>query len=99
MILLGILIGIIVLGLAAQAALDKIRGQNVSLSRSWYLILGLALTIPTAFAPMALLRELRNPHPDIQTFSVPLTIAFGLGIYLLLRFFATRRDRLAARCS
>lgn len=97
MSLFALLIGVIVLGMIVQAIVSKIQSGKVSLSRSWDLILGLALVLPTATASLAILRGANNPRPGIQTFSGPLILAFGLGICLLLRFVLTRSPRSTAQ--
>ena len=93
MVLFGIIIGMILLGMSADAAISKSRNGKVVLSRGWYLILGLALVVPSLGAPVALLQELNNPNPNVQTFSATLTVCFLLGFYLILRFFSTKLQK------
>jgi hypothetical protein len=85
-----LIIGIILLGIFADAAISKVRNGEVRLSRGWYIILGLALAFPTMGYPFALYKEIQNPNPNIQTPSIPFTIAFFLGCYLIFRFFQTK---------
>jgi len=93
MALFGLIIGIILFGIVIDATISKARKGKVNLSRGWYLILGLPLTLLSMGAPPALLHELRNPNPNEQTFSIPLTICFALGCYLILRFFIAKRTK------
>lgn len=92
MALFGIIIGIILFGMVTDAAVSKARKGKVVLSRGWYLILGLALALPSMGSPLALIRELRNPNPNVQTFAMPLTICFALGCYLILRFLMIKKS-------
>ena len=93
MALFGIIIGIILFGMVADAAISKARKGKVVLSRGWYLILGLTLALPSMGSPLALIQELKNPNPNIQTFSLPLAICFVLGCYLILRFVMSRKSK------
>ena len=90
MTLFALIIGIILIGMLADAAVSKNRDGKIRLSRGWYLILGLGLILPSMGAPFALLHELQNPNLNVQTFSLPLTICFLLGVYLIIRFFSTK---------
>ncbi len=90
MTLFGLIIGIILFGMVADGAISKARNGRVNLSRGWYLILGLALVIPTIGAPFALIEEMQNPNPNVQTFSLPLAFCFALGCYLIVRFLLTK---------
>jgi phosphotransferase system glucose/maltose/N-acetylglucosamine-specific IIC component len=93
MALFGIIIGIIFFGMITDAAISKARKGRVVLSRGWYLILGLALALPSVGSPLALIQELKNPNPNVQTLSLPLTICFAIGCYLILRFFMTKKSK------
>jgi hypothetical protein len=93
MVSFGLIIGIILFGMVIDATISKARKGKVNLSRGWYLILGLPLTLLSMGAPLALLHELRNPNPNIQTFSISLTVCFALGCYLILRFFIAKRTK------
>ena len=90
MSLTSLIIGIIVFGMIIDAAISKVRNGRVNLSREWYLILGLALAVPSMGATLALFREFQTPNPSVQTFSLPLTLCFALGCYLILRFCMTK---------
>jgi ABC-type amino acid transport system permease subunit len=90
---LALLVGVVLVGLAAQAAVSRYRDGRMDLSRFWYLALGLALMIPTMAYPAALLREIQNPNPRIHTFNLPLTLAWGLGLYLVVRFAMSRPSK------
>lgn len=89
----GLLVGVVLAGLAAQATVSLYHAGRLDLSRFWYLALGLALMIPTMGYPAALLREIQNPNPRIHTFNLPLTLAWGLGLYLVIRFFMSRPNK------
>jgi len=91
---LAILLGIVLAGIVVQAAISLHQTGRPGLSRFWHLALGLVLMLPTMDYPFALLREIQNPNPRIHTFNLPLTLAWGLGLSLALRF-ATGRPRKA----
>ncbi len=93
MISFGLLVGLVLAGLAAQVAVSRYRDGRLALSQFWYLALGLVLMIPTMDYPAALLREIQNPNPRIHTFNLPLTLAWGLGLYLVIRFFMSRPNK------
>jgi hypothetical protein len=86
----AVLVGIGLVGIAVQAAVSLYSTGRLELSRFWYLALGLALMLPTMGYPLALLHEIRNPNPRIHTFNLPLTLAWGLGLYLVVRFAVSR---------
>lgn len=82
----ALLVGIVLAGIAVQAVAAVVRTGRLELSRFWYLALGLVLMLPTMDCPLALVREIQNPNPRIHTFNLPLTLAWALGLYLVLRF-------------
>ena len=82
----ALLVGIVLAGIAAQAVALVVRTGRLELSRLWYLALGLVLMLPTMGYPLALVREIQNPNPRIHTFNLPLTLAWVLGLYLVIRF-------------
>ncbi len=86
----AVLVGIGLVAIAAQAAVSLYSTGRLELSRFWYLALGLALMLPTMGYPLALLHEIQNPNPRIHTFNLPLTLAWGLGLYLVVRFAVSR---------
>ena len=90
---LSLIIGIILFGMIVDAAISKARYGKVNLSRGWYLILGLALAVPLMGQPLLLFREFQNPNPNAQTLSLPLTLCFAFGCYLILRFCMTKRGK------
>jgi hypothetical protein len=89
----ALLVGIVLVGIAVQAAVSLRKTGRLDLSRIWYLALGLVLMLPTMSYPFALLREIQNPNPRIHTFNLPLTLAWGLGLYLVVRFVMNRPSR------
>ena len=89
----AVLFGIGLVGVAVQAAVSLYSTGRLELSRVWYLALGLVLMLPTMSYPLALLREIQNPNPRIHTFNLPLTLAWGLGLYLVVRFVMNRPSR------
>ena len=86
----AVIVGIALAGIAAQAAVSLHTTGRLELSRFWYLALGLSLMLPTMGYPAALLHELQNPNPRIHTFNLPLTVAWSLGLYLVVRFAMSR---------
>jgi hypothetical protein len=82
----ALLVGIVLVGIAAQAVAVVVRTGRLELSRFWYLALGLVLMLPTMSYPLALVREIQNPNPRIDAFNLPLTLAWVLGLYLVIRF-------------
>ena len=84
----ALLVGIVLAGISVTAAVSLGKTGRLELSRFWYLALGLVLMLPTMGQPFALLREIQNPNPRIHTCSLPLTLAWGLGLYLVVRFVA-----------
>ena len=89
----ALLVGIVLAGIAVQAAVSLGKTGRLELSRFWYLALGLVLMLPTMGYPFALLREIQNPNPRIHTFNLPLTLAWGLGLYLVVRFAISRPSK------
>jgi hypothetical protein len=89
----ALLVGIGLVGIAVQAASSLYLTGRLELSRFWYLALGLVLMLPTMSYPLALLREIQNPNPRIHTFNLPLTLAWGLGLYLVVRFAMSRPSK------
>lgn len=89
----ALLVGIVLAGIAVQAAVSLRKTGRPELSRVWYLALGLVLMVPTMGYPFALLREIQNPNPRIHTFNLPLTLACGLGLYLVFRFAMSRPSK------
>ena len=89
----ALLVGIVLAGIAVQAAVSLRKTGRLDLSRFWYLALGLVLMLPTTSYPFALLREIQNPNPRIHTFNLPLTLAWGLGLYLVVRFAISRPSK------
>lgn len=89
----ALLILIVLVGIAVQAAVSFATTDRLTLSRSWYLGFGLILMLPTMGYPMALLAEIRNPTPQIHTFNLPLSLVSFLGLYLVIRFFITNPAR------
>ena len=89
----ALLVGIVLAGIAVQAAVSLRKTGRLDLSRFWYLALGLVLMLPTMSYPFALLREIQNPNPRIHTFNLPLTLAWGLGLYLVVRFVMNRPSK------
>ena len=86
MLLFPVVIGVIVFGAIIEAVISYFRTGRPSISRVWYLVLGLALTVLSISGPFDLCREISHPNPGVHTVSLPLTIAFALGVYLLIRF-------------
>ena len=84
----ALLVGLVLAGIAVQAAVSLRKTGRLDLSRFWYQALGLVLMLPTTSYPFALLREIQNPNPRIHTLNLPLTLAWGLGLYLVVRFVA-----------
>jgi hypothetical protein len=82
----ALIVGIVLAGIAAQAVAVVVRTGRLELSRFWYLALGLVLMLPTMGYPLALVREIQNPNPRIHTFNLPLTLAWVLGLYMVIRF-------------
>ena len=89
----ALLVGIVLAGIAVQAAVSLRRIGRLDVSRLWYLALGLVLMLPTMSYPLALLREIQNPNPRIHAFNLPLTLAWGLGLYLVVRFVMNRPSK------
>ena len=89
----ALLVGIVLAGIAVQAAVSLRRIGRLDVSRFWYLALGLVLMLPTMIYPFALLREIQNPNPRIHAFNLPLTLAWGLGLYLVVRFVMNRPSK------
>jgi len=89
----ALLVGIVLAGIAVQAAVSLRKTGRLDLSQFWYLALGLVLMLPTMSYPFALLREIQNPNPRIHTFNLPLTLAWGLGLYLVVRFVMNRPSK------
>jgi len=89
----ALLIGIVLAGIAVKAAVSLGKTGRLELSRFWYLALGLVLMLPTMGYPFALLREIQNLNPRIHTFNLPLTLAWGLGLYLVVRFGISRPSK------
>jgi hypothetical protein len=77
----------------AMAAVSLRKTGRSELSRFWYLALSLVLMIPTMGYPFALLHEIQNPNPQIHTFNLPLTLACGLGLYVVVRFAMSRPSK------
>ena len=73
----ALLVGIALAGIAVQAAVSLRKTGRLELSRFWYLALGLVLMIPTMGYPLDL----------------PLTLAWGLGLYLVVRFAMSRPSK------
>lgn len=86
----ALLVGIVLAGITVQAAVSLRKTGRLDLSRFWYLALGLVLMLPTMSYPFALLREIQNPNPRIHAFNLPLTLVWGLGLYLVVRFVMNR---------
>jgi hypothetical protein len=82
----ALLVRILLAGVAVQAVATVVRTGRLELSRFWYLAIGLVLMLPTMDYPLALVRAMQNPNPRIQTFNLPLTLAWVLGLYLVIRF-------------
>ena len=89
----ALLVGIVLAGVAVQVAVSRTKTGRLELSRFWYLALGLVLMLPTMGYPFALLREIQNPNPRIHTFNLPLTLAWGVGLYLVVRFVMERPSK------
>lgn len=87
----GLLVGVVLACVAAQAAISLASAGRLELTRFWHLALGLVFMIPTMGYPAALWHEIQNPNPRIHTFNLPLTLAWGLGLYLVTRFFMSRQ--------
>ena len=73
----ALLVGIVLAGIAVQVAVSLRKTGRLDLSRFWYLALGLVLMLPTMGYPLDL----------------PLTLAWGLGLYLVVRFVMTRPSK------
>ena len=82
----ALLVGIVLAGIAVQAVAVVVRTGRLELSRFWYLAVGLVLMLPTMGYPLAFVREIQNPNPRIHKFNLPLTLAWVLGLYLVIRF-------------
>jgi hypothetical protein len=91
--LFALLVGIVLTGIAVKGFASFYRAGHVELTRFWYLALGLVLMLPTMSYPFALLREIQNPNPRIHTFNLPLTLAWSLGAYLVVRFAMSRPNK------
>ncbi len=89
----ALLVGIVLAGIAVQVAVGLRKTGRLELSRFWYLALGLVLMIPTMGYPLALLHEIQNPNPRVHTFNLPLTLAWGLGLYFVVRFIMSRPSK------
>jgi len=89
----ALLVGIVLAGISVKAAVSLGKTGRLELSRFWYLALGLVLMLPTMGQPFALLREIQNPNPRIHAFNLPLTLAWGLGLYLVVRFAISRPSK------
>ncbi|MEI6257050.1 MAG: hypothetical protein WCQ77_10450, partial [Planctomycetota bacterium] len=89
----ALLVGIVLAGISVKAAVSLGKTGRLELSRFWYLALGLVLMLPTMGQPFALLREIQNPNPRIHAFNLPLTLAWGLGLYLVVRFGISRPSK------
>jgi len=95
-LLVGIVLASIVLaGIAAQAVAATVHTGRLELSRFWHLALGLVLMLPTMDYPLALVREIQDPNPRMHTFNLPLTLAWALGLSLVIRFMAATPRRRA----
>jgi len=86
-----LIVVVVLVGIAVQIVTTYSRSRRFEVSRFMYLALGLVLMLPTTGYPLALMRELRNPNPSIHTFNLPLTLAFALGMILVIR--AIRKPR------
>ena len=82
----ALLVRILLAGVAVQAVATVVCTGRLELSRFWYLAIGLVLMLPTMDYPLALVRAMQNPNPRIHTFNLPLTLAWVLGLYLVIRF-------------
>ena len=80
-------------GIAVHTAVSLGKTGRLELPRFWCLALGLVLMLPTMSYPFALLREIQNPNPQIHTFNLPLTLVWGLGLYLVVRFAISRPSK------
>jgi hypothetical protein len=89
----ALFIGIVLASIAVQTAVSLGKTGRLELPRFWCLVLGLVLMLPTMSYPFALLREIQNPNPRIHTFSLPLTLAWGLGLSLVVRFAISRPSK------
>jgi hypothetical protein len=89
----ALLVGIVLTGIAVQAAVSSQHAGRLALSRFWYLAIGFVLMLPTMGYPLALLHESHNPNPHIHTFNLPLTLAWCLGLFLLVRFAMSRPNK------
>ena len=89
----ALLVGIVLAGIAVQAAVSLNKTGRLELSRFWYLAFGLVLMLPTMGYPLALLNEIQNPNPRVHTFNLPLTLAWGLGLYFVIRFMMSKPSK------
>ena len=90
---LALLVGIVLAGIAVQAAVSLRKTGRLDLSGFCYLALGLVLMLPTMNYPFALLREIQNPNPRMHTLNLPLALAWSLGLSLVVRFVMRRPNK------
>jgi hypothetical protein len=89
----GLLVGIVLVAIAVQATVSFQRAGRLELSRFWYLAIGFVLMLPTMGYPLALLDDIRNPNPRIHTVNLPFTLAWCLGLFLVVRFAMSRPNK------